>query len=395
MTTRSAPRTSLLCLALAALAVPDIAAGQSGDFDVPQVVLDPRGHQATPRALAFTPDGTQVLSAGLDKVVRVWEVADGRPRLLRTLRPPIWRGPAGGINAIALAPRPIPDEPGQHYLAVGGYGVTQPRGAVLLYRYPGRPEFPTGDIIALLPAWNPGAEEPDRHRDPITGLAFSPDGRHLIYFALNGKWESPTGGSWTALSRAPFLKALVLWGKGDGWHGGGLFTGPGRYWLHDGSPTPGYTVHALLRDSPELARDLAFDPEGGVGGECLGVYFPRLLREGWRLVDARTLGVGKRVFQWEKALPGGWILRKIARAQVEHPVGKGCYWDEHSLVDPTSGVIIDHPDWEWAEWRDGRLLWAAGGRIHAAGLDEARGTVDEHLLIDLNGLTFERRIAPY
>ena len=30
----------------------------------------------------------------------------------------------------------------------------------------------------------------------------SPDGKHLIYFALNAQWDSDTGGSWTAISRA-------------------------------------------------------------------------------------------------------------------------------------------------------------------------------------------------
>ena len=44
----------------------------------------------------------------------------------------------------------------------------------------------------------------------------SPDGRRLIYFALNGKWNSETRGSWTAVSRAPYLKAEGLWAKGDG-----------------------------------------------------------------------------------------------------------------------------------------------------------------------------------
>jgi len=41
---------------------------------------------------------------------------------------------------------------------------------------------------------------------------------------MNGHWGSATGGSWTAISRAPWLRALVLFGKGDCWHGGGLFT---------------------------------------------------------------------------------------------------------------------------------------------------------------------------
>jgi hypothetical protein len=43
----------------------------------------------------------------------------------------------------------------------------------------------------------------------------SPDGRYMIYFAMNGRWSSKSRGSWTAVSRAPWLNAVVLWGKGD------------------------------------------------------------------------------------------------------------------------------------------------------------------------------------
>ena len=51
----------------------------------------------------------------------------------------------------------------------------------------------------------------------------STDGRWLLYFALNGRWKSETRGRWTALSRAPYLKAVKLWPKGDTWDGGGTF----------------------------------------------------------------------------------------------------------------------------------------------------------------------------
>lgn len=43
----------------------------------------------------------------------------------------------------------------------------------------------------------------------------SPDGKHFIYFAMNGKWESETKGAWTAISRVPYLNALALYAKGD------------------------------------------------------------------------------------------------------------------------------------------------------------------------------------
>jgi hypothetical protein len=221
----------------------------------------------------------------------------------------------------------------------------------------------------------------------------SPDGRYLIYFALNGRWTGATGGTYTALSRAPYLKAMVLWGKGDCWNGGGLFTGPNRYWLNELNRSD--TRHTLLRDSSELARHRWFRPVGGVGAESLSGYFPRLLRDGWRLVGHQETGREKDLHTFERALPGGWALRKLARSQLDHPPGKGCYWDEHALVHEASGRTREYPDWEWAEWRDGRLLWAAGGRIFAARLDEAHGPTEERELIDLNGMTFERRVAPY
>src|SRR5262245_58312105 len=48
----------------------------------------------------------------------------------------------------------------------------------------------------------------------------SPSGQKLIYFAANYRKEMQT---WTAVSRPPFLTALLLWPKGDAWGGGGLF----------------------------------------------------------------------------------------------------------------------------------------------------------------------------
>src|SRR5256885_597888 len=99
----------------------------------------------------------------------------------------------------------------------------------------------------------------------------SPDGRHLIYFAMNGKWSSEAKGSWTAISRAPYLKALTLFGKGDCWNGGGLFLSKSSYWLNDGYG------HFEMRDESRLERRDNYLPAGGVGGECLSVYYPRLL----------------------------------------------------------------------------------------------------------------------
>ncbi len=104
----------------------------------------------------------------------------------------------------------------------------------------------------------------------------SPDGRYLIYFAMNGKWSSKTRGSWTAVSRTPWLKAIVLHAKGDCWFGGGLFTSNTSYWLNGG-------CSEVIEDSAEVRRESNFKPVGGHGGECPSIYYPRLLRDGWTL----------------------------------------------------------------------------------------------------------------
>lgn len=53
----------------------------------------------------------------------------------------------------------------------------------------------------------------------------SPDGELLLYFALQGsRWSTSYKGTWTAISRIPWLHALTLWPEGSTWSGGGYFT---------------------------------------------------------------------------------------------------------------------------------------------------------------------------
>ena len=214
----------------------------------------------------------------------------------------------------------------------------------------------------------------------------SPDGRHLIYFAMNGQWESETQGSWTAISSAPYLKAFALFGKGDCWHGGGLFTGTGRYWLNDA------IAHWTIRDTAEVRRDPEYNPTREFGGECPSVYYVRLLRDGWTLVRRENLGKWKALSVFEKPAPGGWTLRKIAHEEVGSPPGKGCYWDEHELDGP--GGPIACPEWGWAEVDGQRLVWAASGKLFGGRLGEG-GLAEEVELHDFNGMEFEPIRAPY
>jgi hypothetical protein len=216
----------------------------------------------------------------------------------------------------------------------------------------------------------------------------SPDGQFFLYFAMNGKPETETEGSWTAISRAPYLKALALFSKGDCWHGGGLWTGSNTYWLNDGRG------HTALRDETTLRRDEHFQPTEDFGGECPGVYFHRLIRDGWSLTEHEQVARWKERYIFERSISGGWVLRKIAHAEVESPPGKGCYWDEHELIHAESNTTLRRSEWEWADLDGDRLVWASEGKLFAGRLT-AEGPWDERLLFDFNEMSFSPIEAPY
>ena len=216
----------------------------------------------------------------------------------------------------------------------------------------------------------------------------SPDGTHFIYFAMDGKWSGLSKGSWSAISRAPYLKALAFFPKGDCWQGGGLFIDHDRYWLN------GDGCHLQGRNSTTLHRDQDYRPAGGRGGECLGVYYPRLLRDGWRLNDHLSAGITDQCDIFEKPIGNGWVLRKYAHAQVGSPPGKGCYWDEHELVQAQSNLCLQQPGWEWADLDGTRLIWAESGCLWTGSLTDS-GLAEPRLLYDFNHMTFQRRTAPY
>ncbi len=216
----------------------------------------------------------------------------------------------------------------------------------------------------------------------------SPDGRHLIYFAADTRGHREVYGGWTAISRAPYLKALTLLAKGDSWHGGGLFTDNTRYWLNDGYG------HEVRHEVGELTRDTDFRWHERYGGECPGVYYIRLQRDGWRMAGVRDETEQSATVVFEKPLGPALILRRLAHAGLGHPPGRGVYHDTHELVRTDTGAVTAQPDWEWAD-RDGeRLAWAAAGRLFAAPL-QPDGPGEARCLHDFATAAFERIEAPY
>jgi len=87
-----------------------------------------------------------------------------------------------------------------------------------------------------------------RHKVYHEHCSLSPDGRYFIYTALNGKWDSITKGSYTAISHPPYFTALALYPHGDMWSvGGGRFVGNNLYILN---------THSDVRDIIGRAKDL-------------------------------------------------------------------------------------------------------------------------------------------
>ncbi len=80
---------------LAAVGIQPVSAqDEVRNFDrTPILMVETGGHHAPVRSLVWQ-DGLNLFSGGEDKVVKVWDFHDDA-RLVRSIRPMIWRGPAG------------------------------------------------------------------------------------------------------------------------------------------------------------------------------------------------------------------------------------------------------------------------------------------------------------
>lgn len=199
-----------------------------------------------------------------------------------------------------------------------------------------------------------------------------------------------TDGSWTAISRTPYLKALDLWFNGSGWNGGG-FVDATHVWINKPHPIRGDHFHHTVSGK---FTELAEPPDPRLitenGGECPGIYLARIERDGWKLHQ-----IIKPYAEYMKHLPANTVLiKRFYYATERCEAGYGCYWEEHELLYDGKR-LFDGRSWRWADYDAGgkRVLFAKAGAIYSWSLKKP--DAPPVLLHDFNDMKYEEIAAPY
>jgi hypothetical protein len=227
----------------------------------------------------------------------------------------------------------------------------------------------------------------------------SPSGEKLIYFAADYHPGGP--GTWTAISKPPYLTALAMWPKGDAWGGGGLFETEYKILLNhrDNERT--------LADDFQLGRKVTVSPFGlrPGWGEDDPIHHRRLLRDGWILkqhgitTDYQSKGPASWRFIEPKVYAKGRKRRKLFLLRKLNAVGErqgDWYVIDHEIRDSEGKSLMALPRTSWADWdSNGDLLFAERGklfRLPSKAIGLGRAAANE--LADFSGLTFSEKKAP-
>lgn len=287
------------------------------------------------------------------------------------------------------------------------HGILAPRSptAILIKRGPGRQSCTIG--------W-------DRRTDTFStgqwlkkiidphGADLSPDGQHFVHYCNDHSWLRPNH-VYRAISRAPWLEALVFWGTAPREYGPGtgLFFRGGDGVVRFASRTDvrpdrdqlGMEVVPWL---PEELRPAAPTPDTN--------FFVRLQRDGWVArtrwekcppAELASIGVARLArdavhrIVFEKELRFGWTLRQTHWVGLPGVPNRGVSWETFALVSPTAEVD-PRPSWEWADAEPDRprVVFTEDCVLRAVPLSKT-GLGTPETLLDTRGMRFERLRAPY
>jgi len=209
----------------------------------------------------------------------------------------------------------------------------------------------------------------------------TPDGKHFIYTA-NDK-----GDNYTAISKAPWIKAICLWWDGGFW-GGGFFIDNKRYFLKNGKIGYGEFIDKNLigvksgefvkKHQPlnRLYETLFTNP----------TFCARCMKSGWDFI-----GKENGVYTFRKAIDATTQLEKRVygyRPDSIDKKGKGSFWEDHAIIQES---IDEKPDWEWCEIWHGSIYFSEKGCLYKLINLNSKPI----LIYDFNQETFVYKAAPY
>lgn len=181
----------------------------------------------------------------------------------------------------------------------------------------------------------------DAHKSDL-----SPDGKLLGYFAATYKEKDEKFlGTWTAISKPPWLTALAAWPIGDSWGGDLFFIDNHAIKIQSG------LTKTSLHPEFEL-NDLRV-----TYSETTDLWEQKMARNGWQVhvPDDYPQNFGKYFLLWEKSA-GGLVLRRGA--------DEGSCRETYSLRIP-GGEAISLPEVTCADFdrRDRLLLTTTRGKL--------------------------------
>jgi WD40 repeat protein len=170
----------LACLVAAGLGLvadPVYAQKDRRNRQDPELVLETGGRTGTCDVLTFSADGKSLLAVGDDKVVRIWNFANGQlePAERPVLRWPTWREQRGALYALALSPDKDGRPEAGSRVAIGGYGVSNSSSVAVIDRATGKM------LHTIIPEAKPG-----QNFYAVMALGFAPSGDEVAFGTGDG-----------------------------------------------------------------------------------------------------------------------------------------------------------------------------------------------------------------